>query len=232
MATGPLIISNGLPTTNSPLPISGGGTNNGSLPVTAGGMLYTDGTKIQNIGVGTSGQVVQSNGASAPSWANVANASLSYAQAYFGSSASWSTTSGSFVDPTNTGTPGFTVRTSSGITLTAAASSLPGITFTPPSSSAVYLITASMILENTSLSQQTYSQLTDGTTVINAGGQVAQDASVSAAISSTVTLSGIYSPGTTSPVTVKIQLAVSGGTGEINGGGVSNQIEWTVLRIV
>ena len=51
------------------LPIASGGTNNGSLAVTAGGALYTDGTKVVNVGAGTSGQLLQSNGASAPSWA-------------------------------------------------------------------------------------------------------------------------------------------------------------------
>jgi hypothetical protein len=50
------------------LPIANGGTDNGSLPVTAGGVLYTDGTKFQNVGAGTSGQVLTSNGASAPTW--------------------------------------------------------------------------------------------------------------------------------------------------------------------
>jgi hypothetical protein len=52
----------------SALPIASGGTNNGSLAVTAGGALYTDGTKVVNVGAGTSGQLLQSNGASAPSW--------------------------------------------------------------------------------------------------------------------------------------------------------------------
>lgn len=50
------------------LPIARGGTNNGSLAVTAGGTLYTDGSKLVNVGAGTSGQVLTSNGASAPTW--------------------------------------------------------------------------------------------------------------------------------------------------------------------
>lgn len=53
------------------LSIANGGTDNGSLPVTAGGVLYTDGTKVQNSGAGTSGYVLQSNGSSAPTWASV-----------------------------------------------------------------------------------------------------------------------------------------------------------------
>lgn len=48
--------------------IAHGGTNNGSLGVVAGGALYTDGTKIVNIGAGVSGQVFTSGGSSPPSW--------------------------------------------------------------------------------------------------------------------------------------------------------------------
>lgn len=50
------------------LPIANGGTNNGALAVTAGGTLYTDGSKIVNVGVGTSGQILTSNGAGPPTW--------------------------------------------------------------------------------------------------------------------------------------------------------------------
>jgi hypothetical protein len=50
------------------LPIANGGTNNGSLAVTAGGVVYTDGSKLANVGAGTSGQVLKSNGASVPTW--------------------------------------------------------------------------------------------------------------------------------------------------------------------
>ncbi len=49
--------------------IANGGSNNGSLGVTAGGVVYTDGTKLINTGAGSSGQFLQSNGSSAPTWA-------------------------------------------------------------------------------------------------------------------------------------------------------------------
>jgi len=52
------------------LPIANGGTNNGSLAVTAGGVVYTDGTKLVNVGAGTAGQALTSNGAGAPTWAS------------------------------------------------------------------------------------------------------------------------------------------------------------------
>lgn len=50
------------------VPIANGGTNNASLAVTAGGVIYSDGTRLQNVGAGTSGFLLKSNGASAPTW--------------------------------------------------------------------------------------------------------------------------------------------------------------------
>ena len=50
------------------MPISLGGTDNGSLGVTAGGIIYTDGTKLQNTGAGTGGQYLASAGSSEPVW--------------------------------------------------------------------------------------------------------------------------------------------------------------------
>ena len=50
--------------------IAGGGTNNGSLAVTAGGVIYTDGSKLVNVGAGSSGQFLKSQGASAPVWSS------------------------------------------------------------------------------------------------------------------------------------------------------------------
>lgn len=60
------------------LPIANGGTDNGSLAVTAGGVIYTDGTKFQNSGAGTTGQVLTSNGSSAPSFQGVSVNNLSF----------------------------------------------------------------------------------------------------------------------------------------------------------
>lgn len=52
----------------SVIDIAHGGTNNGSLAVTAGGTLYTDGSKIMNVGAGTTGQKLISQGSSSPIW--------------------------------------------------------------------------------------------------------------------------------------------------------------------
>lgn len=57
------------------LGVANGGTNNGSLAVTNGGVVYTDGSKLMNTGVGTSGQFLQSNGTAAPAFANLGSLS-------------------------------------------------------------------------------------------------------------------------------------------------------------
>ena len=52
------------------LPIANGGTNSNALP-TQGGVAYGDGTKYQFTPVGISGQVLSSQGTSAPTWIDV-----------------------------------------------------------------------------------------------------------------------------------------------------------------
>lgn len=54
------------------LGIAGGGTNNTALSVTAGGMLYTDGTRVLNMGVGSSGNAIRSAGSGTPVWRAIA----------------------------------------------------------------------------------------------------------------------------------------------------------------
>ena len=71
------------------LPIANGGTNNASLAVTAGGTLYTDGSKVVNVGAGTSGQVLTSAGAGAPTWATVAAGSPTVQTYNTGTAATW-----------------------------------------------------------------------------------------------------------------------------------------------
>jgi hypothetical protein len=57
------------------LPLANGGTNNNNT-ASAGAVIYSDSTKFLPTAVGTSGQVLQSNGTSAPSWATAAQTTL------------------------------------------------------------------------------------------------------------------------------------------------------------
>ena len=76
-------------------PIAAGGTNNGSLAVTAGGVLYTDGSKVVNVGAGTSGQALLSSGAGAPVWGSAgATGTLKNIRYFTSGSSTYTPTSG------------------------------------------------------------------------------------------------------------------------------------------
>ena len=180
-------------------------------------------------GSATAGQVLTADGAGNSNWTTAgSNPTGAYAQAYFASASSWSTTNTTYNDGTNAGGNALTVRQSSGITLTAAASNVCGITFTPASASAVYLISVNFGI-TADLAYNINTQLTDGTTVISrSSGMLATASGVL-----TTTLTGIFVPGTGSPVTVKIQFETTAGTATIQANGGSNPIsvEWTIVRI-
>jgi hypothetical protein len=177
---------------------------------------------------GTAGQILQTDGTGVTSWSNPITAS--YAQVYVTNAATtWTSTGSGFNDGTiGGGTNAITVRQSSGITVTAGGSSVCGITFTPASTSAVYLVTAVYSAFNTATSASSDFQLTDGTTVISFVGYFEQ-APTSAVVVTTQTLTGIYIPGVVTPVTLKIQLGGTA-TAKILTNGFT-PVEWTIIRI-
>lgn len=176
----------------------------------------------------------------APAWGLIAlsdlpggTTSVAYAQSYFSTASSWSTTSTSFADGTNSGGNALTGRLSSGLTLAAAASNVCGITFTPRSASAVYSITVISNIYNFTAGATSNIQMLDGSgTIIISAGQFSQAAGTAAVLTS-MPVEGIYSPGTTSPVTVRLQLAASAGTAAILSSASAAQavVEWIVEEI-
>ena len=54
------------------LPMANGGTDKALTP-TLGGVVYTDANSMEVLGAGTSGQVLKSNGAAAPTWQDSSN---------------------------------------------------------------------------------------------------------------------------------------------------------------
>ena len=64
------------------LPIANGGTNTTTVP-TAGAVPYGTGTEYAFTTVGSAGQVLQSNGASAPTWVNTSTIGVSTAKVYY-----------------------------------------------------------------------------------------------------------------------------------------------------
>lgn len=83
-------------------PIARGGTNNTTLSIVNGGVLYTDGTRVMNSGAGTAGQVLQSNGAAAPTWVPAVAATTTPANLLLNAANDW-WQNGTAVNVTSTG---------------------------------------------------------------------------------------------------------------------------------
>ena len=71
----------GAPQWTAVLPIANGGTNSSTIGA-AGTVSYSTGTAYASTVAGTSGQILQSNGAGAPTWTNVGNLLASASAAY------------------------------------------------------------------------------------------------------------------------------------------------------
>lgn len=157
---------------------------------------------------------------------------FNYYSGFMASGGNWTSTGTTFADGANTGGNTLTSRQGSGLTVTAAASNVAGITFTPSSASAVYLIIAMSSLWSPSTTGVSTARLFDGTTEIVTSGNVLASGATQQDISP-FSIMGFYVPGTTSPVTVKVQLSITGG-GTVtlgNGNGASKAIEWTIFQI-
>ncbi len=193
-------------------------------PMTTGGdLIYggTSGTPLR-LANGSSGQVLTSNGGtSAPSWqTNPSAITNNYYSGYFGGASSWSSSSGTLAPLNNSGGNALTQRQASGMTVTAGASGVCGITFTPQSSTSIYLITCSFGVYG---SGNIAFSLTDGTTTLTTGSVQTYDL--------WETLTGIYAPGTGSSVTVQLFGASSASMNVAQLSAQSNSVEWTIVQI-
>jgi len=129
-----------------------------------------------------------------------------FASSYFDTTASWARTNSSFGDPINSTSDLLHSFRSNNLHLAAEASSKLGVTFTPASASAFYWISVSLNLQGgNSSSTWMAAKLWDSTNVVAL--QAINYPAVNYAWP--VTLSGIYAPGTSSPVTLTVQLASS-----------------------
>ena len=141
----------------------------------------------------------------------------------------WTTTSSTQADMTIGSTGAFTKRWGNGLSVSTAASGLPGILFTPPSANAVYFAHASAVAYNSTSTDNAVFWLTDGTNTVSTATSKAPNITPWEANSP---LAGIYFGGTTSPVTLKIQAAAPSGTATLSApvvGGAT--IEWSIWQI-
>lgn len=150
-----------------------------------------------------------------------------YWSGFHDSGYTWSSVSTvAFVDPTNNTVGTFTEKKNSNFgVVSTAAGLLPGITFTPASSSAVYFVSASVGGYNDTTGQNVAFELVYGTNQVGTGG-MQQNGSVI----TTSPLNGLCAPESVSPVTLSIKMKVSANTGNIAIAN-ANAIEWSIMRI-
>jgi hypothetical protein len=168
------------------------------------------------------------------SWVNASagtSPTATYWAGYFGNASGWTTTSSGFVNGTNSGGNTLTTRQSSGLTVTATGSNACGVDFTPASASDIYLVTITFTGTGTTSGAGATFRVTDGTTTV----ATASNQAGSAADYQNNTMCGIFAPGTTSTVSLTVQLAAqSGGTAVITGipSDLNPVMEWSIVKIV
>lgn len=209
-----------------------------SFPIVNNRLLFTSSSAvIQLDSSGAVGEALISNGASSPpAWGSVA-ASLDYWSGYFEQNSTsdpiWTAASSSFADPTISGTGTLITRQSSGITVTAAAASKAGVTFTPANANAVYFVSATVMAGVSAGSGETVeARLWDGTNVIATAFFMSPFATTAAPGS--MPLSGVFVPGTASAVTLTFQLANPAASNIKIGNNydtISKPIEISIVRI-
>ena len=141
------------------------------LAATAGQVLYTDGSKITGVGIGTTGYVLTSNGSGAPAWSAPVAGSPPGAYRYIGTypqstSNYWSNTSGSYGEFTVVGTiPTISIQHNSGFTVTNAGSDRPGCAFTAPRTGTIRVTFIASVLPGQIAGSNSWAlQLYEGTT--------------------------------------------------------------------
>lgn len=217
------------------LSVAGGGTGQTSA-LTQWGVVYAPTTtSMANTSAGSAGTVLTSNGTSAPTFQTSPGAiTNNYFSGYMPTNTTWAVASPQpFIDPATTGSNTLTTLHANSLVVTAAATNVAGITFTPASTLSAYKISASFQSNTNSTGSPTRTmfQLTDGTNFFALNAQFSPGGT--SAVAYPVNLEGIFVPGTTSPVTVKIQLGGNSNLGYAIGDftGLLPSIVWTVVQI-
>lgn len=165
-----------------------------------------------------------------------ASASINYFYGAMANSVSWSTNSNTFVIPSLIGgTNSLSSTQSSGMTVTAAASNQPGITFTPSSTTAVYMIEAIVMGSSATSGDSFNAQLSDGTAPVFAFGATNSPNGNNSNMN--VVLRGIYAPGVNTSVTINVYLSAGGSSAtEMLGEpglyvGTQPSIQWSIIQL-
>jgi hypothetical protein len=215
------------------LGVAGGGSGNSSFTaysLLAGGATST-GALQQISGLGTTGQVLVSNGSGAlPTWQTVTSSTQTYWDGYFANSTTFTMTSStSYADFTSSSSVSLSTANSNNLTCTSHGSNIPGVDCTLPQTGGVW-VCASISALSTGTGTAALFALTDGSNNLISHG-AGQNQFVSGDNLAT-TLCGAYTASSTS-VTFKIR-AASGGSHSLeieSASGVDTPLEFSVTMI-
>jgi hypothetical protein len=216
---------------------------NALSPITAtGDLIVGNGTNsATNLAIGSNGYVLTVSGGTAV-WAANSNApTTSYYQGYTGGSGtganSFQTTSSSYATLTSTNTQSLNTVVSNGITVAAAGSNALGITITPASNTAVYMVTVNLSLA----SNVAVNFTTAGCQLYNSTGSSVMTYGPDVSIPYTLgdgtvpyTMSAILAPASTSAQTIVIQSYALGSNTTYAQAGLTRTTGvayWTIVRI-
>ncbi len=200
-----------------------------SQQLTWSGVYLGASAVVKTVSLGVAGTVWTSTGStSAPVWSVP---SLGYYSGGMPTGTTWATSSSSFGAPTTLGTNTLT-KIYGNLTVSAGSGSTPAITFTPPTATAAYIVSAAFTIQQSSTDAGAM-RLTDGTTPFAFGEFESPNDTTNCVFP--VLLSGLYNPGVTSAVTVTLQVLANSGVGStiVNGLGIAGvpSILWTVTQI-
>lgn len=203
-----------------------------SFPLTNNRLLVTSSSAvIQLPSSGTAGQVLLSGGTnSIPTWG--ASGSKDYWSGSHGTNCSWTTASGTLVDPAIDASCTFSTKLNNNFGTVVSANdgtlnnNLPGIKFTP-NQIGVYYACATFGISNDTSSDTTYAALTDGTNIF----ANSNHNTTSGNFTFTEQLCGIVPATTLSTISLRIKIAApgAGNTSILTDNG--NRIDWTIFQL-
>lgn len=210
--------------TQAAIPVSAGGTSSTTLVSAA--LVVGQGTSaVSSLTVPAAQHFIGSNGTN---FVNQKFPGYNYWTGFHGPNAQWTRTSSTYGTPTALGTDSFSTIFSQGMTVTAAASNDFGIIITPPTTTATFDVDCSFLGDNAGVSIRSGFQMVDNSRIMDEAGTRC----LAGGCRTPIHMHGILAPGSTSPITVHIQMNSSDNTNTAETQAMQNSaVIWQVRQM-